>query len=63
MQEGGERMITVPPALAYGNKKMSGIPPNSTLQFGTCGFYSGLPGDCCRMLIDGISEVKLLSIK
>jgi FK506-binding nuclear protein len=36
MQEGGERMITVPPALAYGNKKNADIPANSTLQFGTC---------------------------
>ena len=36
MQEGGERVITVPPALAYGNKKSGSIPPNSTLKFGTC---------------------------
>ena len=41
MQEGGERMLTVPPALAYGGKKMPNIPPNSTLQFGTCWFDSG----------------------
>jgi len=33
MQEGGERRITVPPALAYGNRKTPGIPPNSTLDF------------------------------
>ena len=36
MQEGGERVITVPPALGYGNKKQGSIPPNSTLKFGTC---------------------------
>ena len=63
MQEGGERMITVPPALAYANKKMPGIPPNSTLHFGTYRFYSGLPSEFYCMLMDGVSEVKLLSIK
>lgn len=61
MQEGGERMITVPPALAYGSKKSGSIPPNSTLQFGTCQF--SLPSGRCCILIDGVSEVKLLSIK
>jgi len=33
MQIGGEREIIVPPSMAYGNKKMDGIPPNSTLKF------------------------------
>ncbi|THH29954.1 hypothetical protein EUX98_g4242 [Antrodiella citrinella] len=33
MQAGGERLITVPPAQAYGNKKQNGIPANSTLIF------------------------------
>jgi len=33
MQAGGERLITVPPAQGYGNKKQSGIPANSTLIF------------------------------
>ena len=36
MLEGGERMITIPPSLAYGAQKKTGIPPNSTLHFGTC---------------------------
>lgn len=35
MQIGGEREIVVPPSMGYGNKKMDGIPPNSTLKFGT----------------------------
>ncbi|KAG8213645.1 hypothetical protein J3R82DRAFT_10335 [Butyriboletus roseoflavus] len=33
MQIGGEREIVVPPSMGYGNKKSSGIPPNSTLKF------------------------------
>jgi len=63
MQEGGERMITVPPALAYANKKMPGIPPNSVLQFGTCWFNSGLPNECHICSLRCFPEVKLLSIK
>jgi FKBP-type peptidyl-prolyl cis-trans isomerase len=34
MQAGGERLLIVPPELGYGKKKMSDIPPNSTLKFG-----------------------------
>ena len=56
MQEGGERILTVPPALAYGNKKSGSIPPSSTLQFGTCCFDSGLPNKCRCMLIDVVSQ-------
>lgn len=33
IQIGGERELTVPPALAYGKQKLPGIPPNSTLKF------------------------------
>lgn len=33
MQVGGERVLTIPPSMAYGKKKMTGIPPNSTLIF------------------------------
>lgn len=34
MQVGGERLLTIPAAMAYGNKANSDIPPNSTLTFG-----------------------------
>ncbi|KAF5322899.1 hypothetical protein D9619_001910 [Psilocybe cf. subviscida] len=33
MQVGGERMLTIPPGMAYGSKKSGPIPPNSTLIF------------------------------
>ncbi|KAK0212778.1 hypothetical protein DFS33DRAFT_1492677 [Desarmillaria ectypa] len=33
MQAGGERVLTIPPALGYGKKGVSGIPGNSTLIF------------------------------
>lgn len=33
MAVGGERRITIPPKLGYGNKTMPGIPPNSELIF------------------------------
>lgn len=34
MQVGGERLLTIPPPMAYGNKSLEGIPANSTLTFG-----------------------------
>jgi len=33
MQVGGERELTIPPAMAYGNKQTDKIPPGSTLVF------------------------------
>jgi FK506-binding nuclear protein len=33
MQPGGERVLTIPPTLAYGKQKQQGIPANSTLIF------------------------------
>ncbi|TFK26485.1 hypothetical protein FA15DRAFT_667366 [Coprinopsis marcescibilis] len=33
MRAGGERVLTVPPAMAYGKKGVSGIPANATLKF------------------------------
>ncbi|KAF6040266.1 FK506-bp1 [Bugula neritina] len=33
MKVGGKRRLTVPPNLAYGNDRSSGLPPNSTLHF------------------------------
>lgn len=33
IKAGGERRLTVPASMAYGNSKVPGIPPNSTLTF------------------------------
>ena len=33
MQEGGRRLLIIPPSLAYGSQALPGIPPNSTLVF------------------------------
>jgi len=33
MQVGGERVLVVPANMAYGSKKLPGIPANSTLHF------------------------------
>lgn len=35
MQVGGERLLTIPPAMAYGKRNQKEIPANSTLVFGT----------------------------
>ena len=34
MKAGGERELIIPAPMAYGKRKTSGIPPNSTLKFG-----------------------------
>jgi FKBP-type peptidyl-prolyl cis-trans isomerase 2 len=34
MQVGGERLLTIPPSMAYGKRAQEGIPANSTLIFG-----------------------------
>jgi FK506-binding nuclear protein len=34
MKIGGERLLTVPPKMGYGNRKIDGIPAGSTLRFG-----------------------------
>jgi len=36
MQVGGERILTIPPNMAYGKRTQEGIPANSTLVFGKC---------------------------
>ncbi|KAF8322102.1 peptidyl-prolyl cis-trans isomerase, partial [Clavulina sp. PMI_390] len=36
MKVGAERMLEIPPQMGYGKRKMSDIPANSTLYFGTC---------------------------
>ncbi|KAJ7542425.1 hypothetical protein O6H91_10G110700 [Diphasiastrum complanatum] len=33
MRVGGQRLLLVPPELAYGNKGIQEIPPNATLEF------------------------------
>lgn len=33
MKVGGKRKLTIPPAMAYGNKRIGDIPGNSTLTF------------------------------
>ena len=58
MQVGGERKLTIPAPMGYGKKGTDGIPPNSTLIFGT--FYLILPEYPHSY---AIPEVKLLEIK
>ena len=35
MQVGGERVLTIPANMGYGSRGQEGIPPNSTLVFGS----------------------------
>jgi FK506-binding nuclear protein len=42
MQVGGERVLTIPPAMGYGKRKQQGIPPDSTLIFGKPMHFSSL---------------------
>lgn len=60
MQAGGERLITIPPAMGYGNKGQSGIPPNSTLIFGVFSLYVSSLDTSLTIFT---AEVKLLHIK
>jgi FK506-binding nuclear protein len=41
MQVGGERVLLIPPELAYGKKASKDIPANSTLRFGKSISHSG----------------------
>lgn len=59
MKAGGERELTIPAPMAYGKRKMSDIPPNSTLKFGQFSFDS-LTDTVLTLLL--ILEVKLLAI-
>lgn len=58
MQIGGERLLTVPPNMGYGKKKLDSIPANSTLIFGKCNLVqsAGTVVSCAS------TEVKLLKI-
>lgn len=58
MQVGGERTLTVPPAMAYGKLEQKGIPRNSTLIFGLFLFFFSSDGNSMVAI-----EVKLLGIK
>jgi hypothetical protein len=58
MQPGGQRVLTIPPAMAYGKEEKPGIPRNSTLIFGLC--YLFLRFAATKWVI---IEVKLLEIK
>jgi hypothetical protein len=46
MKAGGERELTIPAPMAYGKRKMSDIPPNSTLKFGQSLFQHTSYGHC-----------------
>lgn len=60
MKAGGERELTIPAPMAYGKRKMSDIPPNSTLKFGQPLFHFRLTDTTLIHLL--IPEVKLLAI-
>lgn len=60
MKAGGERELIIPAPMAYGKRKMSDIPPNSTLKFGKCPVR--LPPRDAALTHLLIPEVKLLSI-
>lgn len=40
MKAGGERELTIPAPMAYGKRRVSDIPPGSTLKFGQFSFNS-----------------------
>jgi FKBP-type peptidyl-prolyl cis-trans isomerase len=44
MQVDGERILTIPAAMAYGKEEKPGIPRNSDLIFGLCLFFLKLSG-------------------
>lgn len=60
MQVGGERLLVVPAALAYGKKGVSGIPPNATLTFGAARLFRFI---AVALTHDHGSETKLINIK
>lgn len=60
MKAGGERELTIPAPMGYGKRKMSDIPPNSTLKFGQFLFHL-LVADAVLTHLP-ILEVKLVSI-
>lgn len=60
MKAGGEREMIIPPTMAYGKRKMSDIPPNSTLKFGQSLVYLHITVEVLTRFL--IPEVKLLSI-
>lgn len=60
MKAGGERELTIPAPMAYGKKRMSDIPPNSTLKFGQS--FVHLPFVVAVLTHRLILEVKLISI-
>ncbi len=58
MQVGGERVLTIPANMGYGSRGQEGIPPNSTLIFGS--YLCFLMTSIADKLF---AEVKLLQIK
>ena len=60
MKAGGERELIIPAPMAYGKRKMSDIPPNSTLKFGQFLFHFLLTDTALTNL--PTLEVKLISI-